>query len=115
MEVDAMPKTSVRKKSGATRSNSHAVKAPNKNTIGSNGTNVSRQASVQTRQPAESSSMVRLIMPAMVALGCWGMTFTFVVFSTDPNRLLFGGMAALMAIMWSVSFGIRARNVLRQK
>ena len=59
--------------------------------------------------------MVGMIMPAMVALGCWGMAFTFAVFSTDPNRLLFAGMAGLMALMWSVSFGMRARKVFRQK
>jgi hypothetical protein len=56
-----------------------------------------------------------LIMPGMVALGCLGMAFTFAVFSTDPNRLLFAGLAAIMAIMWSVSFGVRLRKILRRR
>jgi len=71
------------------------------------------QNGVQTR-PA-TGNISGMIMPGMVALGCWGMAFTFTVFSTDPNRLLFGGMAALMALMWSVSFGMRVRKILRPK
>ena len=54
-------------------------------------------------------------MPGMVALGCLGMAFTFVVFSSDPNRLLFAGLAAVMAVMWSVSFGVRLRKVLQRR
>jgi hypothetical protein len=53
----------------------------------------------------------------MVALGCWGMAFSFFVFSTDPNHVLFGGMAVLMALLWSFSVGVRVRKLraLRQK
>jgi hypothetical protein len=113
MEVVSMPKTNARKKSG--HSSSRTIQAPAKNTLAVNGTGVSKQAGVQTRQASGTTSMVTLIMPAMVALGCWGMAFTFAVFSTDANRLLFAAMAALMGLMWSVSFGIRVRKVLRQK
>jgi hypothetical protein len=49
-------------------------------------------------------------MSAMVAIGCLGFAFTFIVFSNDPNRYIFGGMAALMAVMWFVSFGMRLRK-----
>jgi hypothetical protein len=53
-----------------------------------------------------------LIMPGMVALGCWLMAFTLFFLSTDPNRNLFGGMAMLMAALWTFSFGTRARKLL---
>lgn len=108
-----MPKTSARKKSA--RNGQHVATAPVKNTVLTHGTGVSRQIGVQARPATGAAGMRGLLMPAMVALGCWGMAFTFAVFSTDANRLLFAGMAALMALMWSVSFGIRVRKVLRQK
>lgn len=53
-----------------------------------------------------------LIMPGMVALGSWLMAFTLFFLSTDPNRNLFGGMAVLMAALWTFSFGTRARKLL---
>jgi hypothetical protein len=107
MEVSVMPKARTHKKSGVVHTGPR--KAPGKNaTLAMNG-----QAGIQPR-PA-GANISGMIMPGMVALGCWGMAFTFTVFSTDPNRLLFGGMAALMALMWSVSFGMRVRKVLRQK
>jgi hypothetical protein len=59
--------------------------------------------------------MQTVIMPGMVALGCVGMAFTFAVFSSDPNRLLFAGLAMVMAIMWSVSFGVRLRKILQRR
>ena len=107
-----MPKTSARKKSSAAWNEQHIAR----NVEAANGMGMSNQAGVQAGPTTGSASMMSLIMPAMVALGCWGMAFTFTVLSTtDPNHLLFGGMAALMALMWSVSFGIRVRKVLRQK
>ncbi|HEV7234941.1 MAG TPA: hypothetical protein VGN15_02095 [Ktedonobacteraceae bacterium] len=58
-----------------------------------------------------------LVLPGMVALGCWGMAFSFVYFYNDPNHLLFAGMAALMALLWSYSVFVRIRKmrVMRQK
>ncbi|HEY6541454.1 MAG TPA: hypothetical protein VIZ18_10970 [Ktedonobacteraceae bacterium] len=58
-----------------------------------------------------------LILPSMVALGCWGMAFSFVYFYNDPNHLLFAGMAALMALLWSYSVYMRIRKLraMRQK
>src|SRR5947209_20234875 len=41
-----------------------------------------------------------LIFPSMVALGCWGMAFTFLFLSNDPNCTIYGVMAVLMALMW---------------
>jgi hypothetical protein len=58
-----------------------------------------------------------LILPSMVALGCWGMAFSFIYFYNDPNHLLFAGMAALMALLWSYSVFVRIRKLraMRQK
>jgi hypothetical protein len=51
----------------------------------------------------------------MVVLGCWGLAIFFVVFSADPNRLLFAGIAVLMALMWSFSLGLRLRKMMQRK
>jgi hypothetical protein len=56
-----------------------------------------------------------LIFPAMVALGCWGMAFTFLFLSTDPNRTIYGVMAVLMALLWSFSLGVRVRKLVQQR
>jgi len=40
----------------------------------------------------------------MVTLGCLGLAISFSFFTTDPNRYLYGGIAALMALMWAYSF-----------
>jgi hypothetical protein len=53
-----------------------------------------------------------LVFPAMVALGSWGMAFTLIFLTNDPNRYLIGGMAVLIALFWSFSFGIRMRKLL---
>lgn len=58
-----------------------------------------------------------LILPSMVALGCWGMVFSFAYFYNDPNHLLYAGLAALMALLWSYSVFVRIRKLraTRQK
>src|SRR2546421_753483 len=56
-----------------------------------------------------------LIWPTMVALGCWGMAFSFFVFSRDANHVLFAGMAVLMALLWTFSVGVRIRKLLMLK
>jgi hypothetical protein len=53
-----------------------------------------------------------LIFPGMVMLGCWLMAFTLLFLDTEPNHTLFGGMAALMALLWTFSFGVRVRKLL---
>ncbi len=53
-----------------------------------------------------------LIFPAMVAIGCWLMAFTLIFLTNDPNRYLFGGMAVLIALLWTFSFGVRVRKLL---
>jgi hypothetical protein len=54
-------------------------------------------------------------MSAMVAVGCWGMAFAFIFLTNEQNHLLFGGIAALMALMWSFSFGMRVRKTQQHR
>jgi hypothetical protein len=85
----------------------------------------SAKATSTTAPPARNRPFVSpriggpqsLVMPAMVALGSWGMAFSFIVFSTDPNHILFGGMAILLGLLWTFSFVVRLRKLLslRQK
>jgi len=80
---------------------------------------VSAQSVVANRRFASSRAAgpQSLILPSMVALGCWGMAFSFAYFYNDPNHLLFAGMAALMALLWSYSVYMRIRKLraMRQK
>lgn len=55
-----------------------------------------------------------LITSACVALGCWGFAFSFVFLTNDPNRYVFGVMAAVLGVMWSVLFATRLRRRLQQ-
>jgi len=59
--------------------------------------------------------MQNLIFPGMIALGCWGMAFSFAVFSNDSNHILVGGMAAMMALLWTINFGFRVRKLWVQR
>lgn len=59
-----------------------------------------------------------LITPAIVALGCWGLVVSFAFFyASDPNHLLYAGVAAAMALLWTFSFAMRVRKLyaLRQR
>ncbi len=66
-----------------------------------------RIRTVQKAQNAQS-----LIVPGMVALGCWGLAFSFTFLTNSQNHIVFGVMSALMALMWSVNLGLRVRKVL---
>ncbi len=58
-----------------------------------------------------------LIFPAMGAAGCWLMAYTMIFLTNDTNRYSIGGLAVLMALLWTFSFGVRVRKLLlmRQK
>jgi len=56
-----------------------------------------------------------LIFPAMVALGCWGIVIYFLFLTSEANHILFGGMAVLMALLWTFSVGTRVRKLLQQR
>jgi hypothetical protein len=51
-----------------------------------------------------------LMMSAMVALGCWGLAAYYTFVMNDSNHFLFGGFAAVLALLWSFSFGLRVRR-----
>jgi hypothetical protein len=53
-----------------------------------------------------------LVFPAMIAAGCWLMAYTVMFLTNDANRYLIGGMAVLMALLWTFSFGVRVRKLL---
>jgi hypothetical protein len=82
-----------------------------------------QMATLQSQRPSASrtflSPSVRgpesLIFPALVALGCWGMVFYFFFLTGEANHILYGGMAVLMALLWTFSFGIRIRKLLLQR
>jgi hypothetical protein len=67
------------------------------------------RAARRIEQTSRAGSYQALIMPGMVTLGCLGLAISFSFFTTDPNRYLYGGIAALMALMWAYSFWLRMR------
>jgi hypothetical protein len=109
-----MPKARKRRKETGRRNATNPPASSNKNV---------QSAAPKSAAPARPLFVGRargpesLIMPVMVALGCWGFAFSFIFLSTEANHVLFGAMAALLALMWSVSVGIRIRKLLslRQK
>ena len=63
-----------------------------------------------------TTGLQSVIFPGMVALGCWGMAFTLVYFyTTDPNRFLFAGMAALMGLFWTYSLYMRYSRIRKAR
>ncbi len=107
-----MPKASKRRKAGGKKSPAPTLLAKNVNSTPQAGAARKRRfVSPAVRGPQS------LVMPALVALGCWGLAFSFTVFSSEPNHVLFGAMAALLALLWTFSFAMRVRKLLllRQK
>jgi len=110
-----MPKAK-RNKKGAVRKNtagprSDTIRRDTNITTGGHTEATARRA----ERTARAGSYQALIMPGMVMVGCLGLAISFSFFTTDPNRFLYGGMAALMALMWAYSFWSRLRKVLRSQ
>ena len=40
------------------------------------------------------------------------MAYTLIFLTNDNNRYILGGMAVLMALLWTFSFGVRVRKLL---
>jgi hypothetical protein len=84
-------------------------------------------AAVASQQPpsAVSASRARstnpvqgtqgMMMSALVALGCWGLAAYYTFIMNDSNHFLFGGFAAVLALLWSFSFGLRVRRWLQKR
>jgi hypothetical protein len=121
-----MPKTYKRRKAPAktstgqsraastqvSASSTHKVSAAPVSNAMANGTNttLANRPFFSPRVAGPQS----LILPAMVASGCWLMAYTLVFLTTDTNRYLIGGLAVLMALLWTFSFGMRVRKLLIQ-
>jgi hypothetical protein len=119
-----MPKAQKRRKAPARAGTqqSHMVNTKQSNSSSPDGRAVSTGGATSTANANRRfvsppvAGPQSLVFPGMVALGCWGMAYTLMFLTTDPNRYLFGGMAVLMALLWSFSFGVRVRKLLlRQK
>lgn len=108
-----MPKTKARRKSE--RGSASYTQTSRSSTPLSRDTTKTGQTAVRRAPMPSGPTPMSLVMAAMVTLGCWGMAISFVFFSADPNRYLFGGMAVLMGLMWAVSFGLRLRKMLQQR
>jgi len=77
-------------------------------------TTTTPQRNRMSRRPASRMDAAQvIIMPAFVALGCWGLAISFLFFFPDPNHVLYGAMAAAMGLIWSIIVGLRIRRVLR--
>ena len=114
-----MPKARAYKKSNGQRNSgrTQTITASQGATTLSSGT-TGTVVTTKSRSHSQASSLATmqgLTMSIMVAFGCWGMAIFFAVFSTDPNRILFAGIACLMALMWSFSFFTRLRKGLQRK
>jgi hypothetical protein len=104
-----MSKSRTRKRRAASSTQTVKAEATTTSTLSP------RQTTVRAALQARNNGTPSLIMPAMVALGCWGLAISFAFFSSEQNHLLFGGMAALMAILWSVNLGLRVRKVQQRR
>ncbi|TMB86002.1 MAG: hypothetical protein E6J44_07225 [Chloroflexi bacterium] len=103
-----MPKARRHKKGPAKRSTQSAPPSPIQNSSTKPGITPGNSLFLSPGVRGPQS----LIIPGMVALGCWGMAFSFLVLTTESNHILFGGMAVLMALLWTFSFGMRLRKLL---
>ena len=109
-----MPKTRKRNRGTTQKSTIGTVKAANAQNVVQQPTGTT---SVKRPLVPSASGMQGLIWPALVSLGCWGMAVSFFFFSNDPNHVVFGSLVVVMALLWTLSFGVRLRKmmVLRQK
>jgi hypothetical protein len=59
--------------------------------------------------------MQGMFMSALVAIGCWAFAYYTFLFYRDTNSYLFAGMAALLALIWSIIFFVRLRRWQRRR
>jgi len=121
-----MPKARRKKTAKMSNAPARAARVSQNGSVASPATGAGQRNRVVSTSPAVTNRRFvsprvagpqSLVLPGMVALGCWGMAFSFVYFYNDPNHLLFAGMAALMALLWSYSVYVRFRKLraMRQK
>jgi len=106
-----MPKTRKSKKGSVSKSTLRAPTVTNSNSSAGLANVRANSPSRALRSP-KARGPESLVWPVMVTLGCWGMAFSFLVFSKDANHVLFAGIAVLMALLWTLSVGVRIRKLL---
>ncbi len=107
-----MSKTKARKRPNPQRSTAQGTKQVQQNsTIPVPRRNPGRGSVVASRMEAAQG----VLMPAFVALGCWGLAISFLFFFPDPNHVLYAGMAAAMGLIWSIIVGLRISRVMRMR
>src|SRR5436309_14592433 len=99
-----MAKTRKSKKGSVSKNTLRAPTVPNSNSNAglANGRANSPNRALQSPKARGPES---LIWPVMVKLGCWGMAFSLLVFSTAADQVLFAGLAVLMALLWALRVG----------
>ncbi len=124
-----MPKTHKRRKtpaknsSGQTRATGTQGRSMGGNTVNvapvSNATMRNTNTKISNRSffSPRVAGPQSLIFPAMIAAGCWLMAYTLIYLTNDTNRYVLGGMAVLMALLWTFSLAVRVRKLMliRQK
>ena len=105
-----MAKTKARKCSTTQKSEVQGTRQVQQNsTISTSRRSTGRGTPAASRMEAAQG----MLMPAFVALGCWGLAISFLFFFPDPNHVLYGGMAAAMGLIWSIIVGLRITRVVR--
>ena len=104
-----MTKTRARKRG---RTSSHSQQAHQETTYTQGKTTAQTGRGKKTQNP-RTKAAENLFMPSLVALGCWGLAFSFIFLTSDTNHYLYGGMAVVMAVMWTVMVIMRV-NKMRQ-
>lgn len=101
-----MPKTRVRKRGHAPQQNS-----PHRTHQDMGTTPVKTTVRGKKTANPRAKAAENLVMPTLVALGCWGLAFSFIFLTSDANHYLYGGMAVIMALMWTGMVALRVARI----
>ena len=101
-----MPKTRAKKRGHSTQANN--VQPSRQATESTQRKTTVRGKKVQNPRTKAAEN---LMMPSLVALGCWGLAFSFIFLTSDTNHYLYGGMAIIMALMWTIMVGMRVARM----
>ncbi len=105
-----MSKTKARKRTTTQKSVTQGTRQIQRDNIPSTPRKGAARSSVVASRMDAAQGM---LMPAFVALGCWGLAVSFLFFFPDPNHILYGGLAAAMGLIWSIIVGLRISRVVR--
>ncbi len=105
-----MSKTKARKRTTTHKSVTQGTRQIQQDNTSSTSRRGTTRGSVAASRMDAAQGM---LMPAFVALGCWGLAISFLFFFPDPNHVLYGGLAAAMGLIWSIIVGLRISRVMR--